>query len=213
MKTMKLFRYILMAAATVMALAACQEEPYSPGEFDSLDCQGVFFPQEQATDYIVAPDDDNYLTFSIERAQLKYEAEVPYEISMSEEGFFELEDEIIYFDEDQEEAEFKVFFSDDFEIGKKYTCTIAVEDPEYVSQYGLEATELTFSVMRVKWNYVGEGLWRDDFLSSGLVCANPFLETECKVYERDDVKGYYKKLREDLDNAIAKVAKELEELG
>lgn len=197
MKTMKLFRYILMAAATVIAVAACQEEPYSPGELDRLDCQGVFFPQEQATDYIVAPDDDNYLTFSIERAQIKYEAEVPYEISMSEEGFFELEDEIIYFDEDQEEAEFKVFFSEDFEVGKKYTCTIKVTDPRYVSNYSLSSNELTFTLTVVEWTLLGEGQWRDDLFSSygaivGAVLKNPYAEKAVKVYERSDLPGYYR---------------------
>lgn len=170
MKT--IFKYILAAAMT-LSFAACQEEPYSPGEPDLMDCQGLFFPQEQAKAYEVAPEGAKYLTFTVERnpAVKNYfpEAYVPYELISSEEGFFELEDEFIYFDEDQENTSFKVYFSEDFETGKKYTCTIKVTDPQYVSNYGLSSNELTFSLTIVQWNLLGEGLWRDDFASSYFV--------------------------------------------
>lgn len=198
---MKLFRYILIAAFA-MTFAACQEDLYSPGEKDRLDCQGLFFPQEQAQDYTIAPDDKNYLTFKVERKQAKFEAEVPYQITMSEEGFFELEDDIIYFDEDQTKAEFKVYFSEDFEIGKKYSCSIKVTDPKYVSNYSLSSNELSFSLTIVKWDLVtgknGEqtGLWRDDVFSSysqlGAQLAEPNREKEVKVYQRSDMPGYYR---------------------
>lgn len=198
---MKLFRYILIAAFAV-TFAACQEDLYSPGEKDRLDCQGLFFPQEQAQDYTVAPDDKNYLTFKVERKQAKFEAEVPYQITMSEEGFFELEDEIIYFDEDQTKAEFRVYFSEDFEIGKKYSCSIKVTDPKYVSNYSLSSNELSFTLTIVKWDLVvgknGEqtGLWRDDVFSCysqlGAQLAEPNREKEVKVYQRSDMPGYYR---------------------
>ena len=101
MKT--LFKYILAAALT-LSFAACQEEPYTMGDPDLLDCQGIFFPQEQAKSYEVAPDGNKYLTFTVERNPLVKgyypEAYVPYELVSSEEGFFELEDEFIYFEED-----------------------------------------------------------------------------------------------------------------
>lgn len=198
MKT--LFKYILAAALT-LSFAACQEEPYAPGEPDLLECQGVFFPQEQATSYEVAPEDAKYLTFTVERtpAVKNYypEAEVPYELTSSEEGFFSLEEDYIYFDEDQEKTTFKVYFSEDFETGKKYTCTIKVTDPLYVSNYGLSSNELTFSLTIVKWELLGEGLWRDDFASSyfnaiGAEIAAPYHEKSVKVYEREDLPGYYR---------------------
>ena len=198
MKT--IFKYILAAAMT-LSFAACQEEPYSPGEPDLMDCQGLFFPQEQAKAYEVAPEGAKYLTFTVERnpAVKNYlpEAYVPYELTSSEEGFFELEDEFIYFDEDQENTSFKVYFSEDFETGKKYTCTIKVTDPQYVSNYGLSSNELTFSLTVVKWELLGEGLWRDDFASSyfnaiGAEIAAPYQEKTVKVYEREDLPGYYR---------------------
>lgn len=201
MKAMKFFRYILIAAFS-LTLAACQEEEFSPGDKDRLDCQGLFFPQEQAQDYVVSPDDKNYLTFKVERKQTKFEAEVPYEITMSDADFFEMEDETIYFDEDQDEAEFKVYFSEDFEIGKKYECTIKVTDPKYVSNYSLSSNELSFTLTIVEWRLItgknGEqtGKWRDDVFSCytqlGAQLVEPHREKDVKVYERSDMPGYYR---------------------
>lgn len=196
MKT--LFKYILAAAMT-LSFAACQEkEQYAPGDPDPLDCHGVFFSQTQAGDYEFTPDEKRTLTFTVERTLDIEEAYVPYELISSEEGFFEVEDEFLYFDEDQKSAEFKVNFSDDFEPGKKYTCTIKVTDPQYVSSYGLSSNELTFSVTIVEWEYLGEGLWRDDFYTS--FCKEvlnwdvevPYYEKPVKIYQRVDYPGYYK---------------------
>lgn len=194
--------YILMAAAA-FGFVACQEEEWTPGERDYIDCHGLFFPQEQAKDYVLSPSDANYLTFSVERAETDDEAEVPYEIISSEEGFFEIEEETIYFDEGQKKVYFKVYFSDDFELGEKYTCTVKVTDPLYVSQYALSSSELSFSITVVDWVRVkgknGEemGMWRDDFFTSfaqqlGADLAQPYLEKEVAVYERADLPGYYR---------------------
>ena len=197
MKMMNNFKYFLIALAGIV-LAACQEDIYSPGEKDRLDCQGLYFPQNQAIDYVVSPDDrDNYLTFVVERDYDKTEDEVPYEIIMSEDGFFELEEDYILFEEDDDKTEFRVYYSDDYEIGKKYTCTIRVTDPKYVSNYALSSNELTFSLTVVKWELLGEGTWRDDFFTSyaagiGATLAKPNEEKAVKVYERKDLPGYYR---------------------
>lgn len=201
MKTMKYLKYILMAAVS-LTFAACQEEPYSQGEPDSLFCQGLFFPQEQAEDYVLDPEDANVLTFTVEREVEDGEAEVPYELISSEEGFFELEEDFLFFDDGQKKAKFKVYFSEDYELGEKYECTIKVTDPEYVSKYALSSSELSFSVTVVKWERVTKGgvdvgLWRDDFFTSfanqlGAPLAQPYLEKEVAVYERADLPGFYK---------------------
>lgn len=189
-------------AAVSLTFAACQEEPYSQGEPDSLFCQGLFFPQEQAEDFVLDPEDANVLTFTVEREVEDGEAEVPYELISSEEGFFELEEDFLFFDDGQKKAKFKVYFSEDYELGEKYECTIKVTDPEYVSKYALSSSELTFSVTVVKWERVTKGgvdvgLWRDDFFTSfanqlGAPLAQPYLEKEVAVYERADLPGFYK---------------------
>ena len=189
-------------AAVSLTFAACQEEPYSQGELDSLFCQGLFFPQEQAEDFVLDPEDANVLTFTVEREVEDGEAEVPYELISSEEGFFELEEDFLFFDDGQKKAKFKVYFSEDYELGEKYECTIKVTDPEYVSKYALSSSELSFSVTVVKWERVTKGgvdvgLWRDDFFTSfanqlGAPLAQPYLEKEVAVYERADLPGFYK---------------------
>lgn len=189
-------------AAVSLTFAACQEEPYSQGEPDSLFCQGLFFPQEQAEDFVLDPEDSNVLTFTVEREVEDGEAEVPYELISSEEGFFELEEDFLFFDDGQKKAKFKVYFSEDYELGEKYECTIKVTDPEYVSKYALSSSELSFSVTVVKWERVTKGgvdvgLWRDDFFTSfanqlGAPLAQPYLEKEVAVYERADLPGFYK---------------------
>lgn len=189
-------RYILIAAVA-FGFAACQEEEWTPGERDYIDCQGLFFPQDQAKDYVLSPDDKKVLEFTVERAEADDESYVPYELVSSEEGFFELDDETIYFEEGDDKATFKVYLSDDFELGQKYTCSIKVTDPLYVSQYALSSSELTFSVTVVGWNHVGKGLWRDDFFSGfaaaiGAVLKEPAHEKEVDIYERADLKGFYK---------------------
>lgn len=203
MMNMKTLLKYIPIVVMLFSMASCQEgEPYSPGEHDLLDCHGLFFPQEQAKAYEIAPGGKNYLTFTVERELDAYEAFAPYELISSEEGFFELENELgdsdcIYFDEDQNKATIKVYYSEDFETGKRYTCTIKVTDPQYVAQYGLSSNELTFSIMVVDWKLLGEGLWRDDFCSSyftaiGAVIEAPYQEKKVKVYERDDLPGYYR---------------------
>ena len=196
MKMMKVFKYFLIALAGII-LAACQEDVYSPGERDRLDCQGLYFPQTQAVDYVISPDDKDYLTFVVEREYDKTEDEVPYEITMSEEGIFYLEDDYILFEEDDDKAQFRVYISEDYEIGQKYPCTIKVTDPKYVSKYALSSNELSFSVTVVKWELLGEGMWRDDFFASyaagiGATLAKPNEEKAVKVYQRKDLPGYYR---------------------
>ena len=203
MKAINIFKYFLTLAA-VLCFASCQEEPYSPGTPDDPDCHEVFFPQAQAKAYELSPEDPRYLTFTVERTYAFEEAFVPYEIISNVEDFFELEDEFIYFDEDQTKATFKVYFSDKYETGTKYTCTIKVTDPLYVANYGLSSSELTFSLTVVEWELLGEGLWRDDFFTSygeaiGAVLAAPYHEKTVQVYKRKDLEasakpfaGYYR---------------------
>ncbi len=201
MKTIKYLRYIL-PAVMLMAFASCQEEIYQPGEADLLDCQGLYFPQEQAVHYELSPKGKLELSFTVQRDKDDFEAYVPYEMESSVEGMFEMEDEFIYFDEDQKKATFKVYVSDDFELGESYSCTIKVTDPLYVSKYALSSSVLSFSVAVVDWVRVKNGsedmaVWRDDFFTSlsntiGASVAKPYLEKDVEVYQRSDKPGYFR---------------------
>lgn len=202
MKAMKFLKYILVAVLP-LAFTACVEEQYTPGEADRWDCQGLFFPQDQTKDYIIAPTDNHVLTFTVQRAVTDEAASVPYIMTVSEEGIFTMADETLLFEEDQASAKFKVTVSDNAKLGQKYTCSIKVTDPQYVSAYGLSSNELTFTVTIVEWTQIkgknGEemGLWRDDLFTSwglmlGAPLAQPYAEKEVAIYERSDLKNYFR---------------------
>lgn len=188
---MKALRYIFFAAVLLLA-SACQEEIYEPGAPDTLECQGFFFPvQENAGDNMIeAASDVRSLTFTAERQDDYYEAYVPVVITINDDSVFEIPEEI-YFDEGQSSTEFTIEFPE-AESGKTYNCSISVTDPMYVSSYGLESTELSFSVTIVNWTYLGQGTWRDDMLCWMANAAKPNLETTCDIYEREDMPGYYR---------------------
>lgn len=197
---MKRYLKYILPAILMLGLSACQEEElWQPGEMDPETCQGVYFPQVENPNFVFDPENIQPLTFAVHRDELmaKKKAEVPYELEVSEEGIFELKEDTFVFDKDQSEASFTVYVSDKCELGKKYTCTIRVTDPEYVSTYSLTSAEITFSVKVVGWEYVGKGLWRDDFFCGyataiGATLAEPHYEKEVHIYERADLAGYYK---------------------
>lgn len=191
-KTMNAIKYLkyILAALLPLVLASCnQEEPYAPGEKDDPNCMYFYFPaNDNAIHHELELDAPTSLKFLACRKVEDGDASIPFRVIANDEVF--VVDEI-FFNDGQTETEFSISF-DDAEPGKKYTCTVVVDDPAYVSAYALEDAELTFSVMRVSWKHLGTGLWRDDMLSTGFDCANPYLETECQVYEREDLPGYYK---------------------
>lgn len=199
MKAMKFLKYILIAVLP-LAFTACQEE-YTPGPEDRWDCQGLFFPQDQITDFVVSPSESLTMTFSVQRTETDDSAEVPYVFTSSEEDMFTVGDEYLYFEEDQASAKFKVTLTGKYELGKKYTGSIKVTDPDFVSAYGLSSNELSFSITVVEWKKltnggVEKGLWRDDlFTSWGLMLGadleEPYAEKEVEVYERSDMKNYF----------------------
>lgn len=191
---MKALKYILIAALP-FAFAACEEEIYTPGEPEMENCQGFYFPsQDNTMDHMLSPEDPTVLEFRAARKVEDGEISIVPEISVYANGEV-VEDLIepfeITFDDGQLETIFKVDFSRS-ETGVKYTFNIAVTDPQYVSIYGLEQTEIEFSVLRVAWEYIGKGVWRDDMMSSLFTLDNKFGETECEIYERKDLPGYYR---------------------
>lgn len=200
MKPINYIKYIIAAVLT-LTVTACEEE-YSPGEPDRWDCQGLFFPQDQKTDVIISPSDSHVLTFIVQREETDEEAEVPYILTASEEGIFSIEEDYLYFDEDQHKSQFNVMISSECELGKKYTCSIKVTDPQFVSSYGLSSNELSFSVTVVEWKKlekdgVDKGTWRDDMFTSfaqqlGATLEEPYAEQSVEVYERSDMPNYFR---------------------
>ena len=199
---MKTIKYLLFAFIAPFVLAGCSDDiKYTPGEGEDPDCYGVYFPsQEYATDNERDPAEPTTLPFTAKRKNYKDAITVPVEVTGTQDGIFTVSE--IKFEAGQEETEFTVDFPN-AEIGKTYECSIRVTDKKYAQLYGEYSNGLDFSVTRVQWNLVkgpnGEtkGTWRDDFFTA-IMGSNikengvPNAEKAVEIYERADMKGYYR---------------------
>lgn len=86
-----------------------------------------------------------------------------------------------------------------YEIGVKssqlvadqgYEFTLTLSDADNLSPYGHESQE--FVVTYAPWDYLGEGYYRDDILSSLFTLSYPNREGVVKVYESQLTKGLYR---------------------
>ena len=85
---MKFLKYITAIAVAAAAIACQQEETYAPGQADSLDCQGFYFPVQEAIstgELLLDSNDPTKLVLTAVRTNDYGEALVPYEVEVSEE--------------------------------------------------------------------------------------------------------------------------------
>lgn len=186
----------MMTVLLSLALASCvEEEQHAPGEFDSENCYGVYFPAQTGVgDLQIEPDDPTTLTFIARRTNPRGTISVPVNIKSNYPIF--TADEIIFKD-GESTAEVVVHFPS-AKIATTYECTLVLEGDEYVSKYSSNPTHISFSVTRVKWNDVvgpnGEayGKWRDGIFPEWFAVTYPNLERNILLQERDDMPGYYR---------------------
>lgn len=197
MKRYNCIKYIISSVLFPVMLFSCaQVEDDIYGPEDDPDCYGVFFPQQDGTgDIQIDPSDPTTFTFTARRMNTRDEITVPVVIEASHEGVFSISE--IHFDADSPTAQFNVYFPT-VKNGEKYDCTIRIDGDRYVSKYSKNATFISFSVSKVKWNRLvggsGEivGKWRDGVFAEWFNLANPNLERDIEIYERDDMPGYYR---------------------
>lgn len=200
--TVKTLKHILWAFLTTTVLAGCSDDlTYTSGAEDDPDNYGVYFPEQTSpTEVERDPAEEPQVTYKVRRAKYLDAITVPVTVTASKEGIFEIEP--ITFGPGEQETEFTVTFPK-AEEGEKYTCDIRIEDPRYISLYGPRATGLSFSVIRAGWELVTnadgtatKGKWRDDLIGNlySLPSAtfNPNPEVEIEIYQRRDIKGYYR---------------------
>lgn len=200
--TVKTLKHILWAFLTTTVLAGCSDDlTYTSGTEDDPDNYGVYFPEQTSpTEVERDPAEEATVTYKVRRAKYLDAITVPVAVTASKEGIFEIEP--ITFGPGEQETEFTVTFPK-AEEGEKYTCDIRIEDPRYISLYGPRATGLSFSVIRAGWELVTnadgtatKGKWRDDLIANmySLPSAtfNPNPEVEMEIYQRRDIKGYYR---------------------
>ena len=178
-------------------MTSCVEEMTAQlGDPDNKDCYGVYFPSQKGLgDIQVGPNDPKSLTLTVRRTNTRGSLTVPLIIESDEPGIFSVSE--LTFEEDAPVAEVQVYFPN-IKLGVKYDCTIKVRGDEYVSSYSQNATHMSFSVTCVKWNKLvgpnGEttGKWRDGVFAEWFSVANPNLEQDVVIEERDDLPGYYR---------------------
>ena len=178
-------------------MTSCVEEMTAQlGDPDNKDCYGVYFPSQKGLgDIQVGPNDPKSLTLQVRRTNTRGSITVPLTIESEHMGIFSTTE--LVFEEDAPVAEVKVFFPN-IKLGVKYDCTIKVKGDEYVSSYSQNASHMSFSVTCVKWTKLigpnGEttGKWRDGIFPEWFSVANPNLEQDVVIEERDDLPGYYR---------------------
>ncbi len=201
MNDMKTIKHILLLTFAAFALTNCADEAsYVPGEKENPDNFGVYFPEQTVSTTVeVDPKAETKVTFKVARKRTDEAIIVPFHVDSENKDVFTISP--IAFKQGAAEANVTVKF-DKAEVGTTYKCTISIDDPEYVSLYGTNATSLSFSVVRAGWELVkgpnGEtkGKWRDDIIvglySISAATFNPNPELDVEIYERSDVKGLYR---------------------
>lgn len=183
-------RYMIIAMAAILSsvvMSCTQSEEYTPGKPDVEGCYEVHFPSQEATSrtFTLEPEDARSIKISVERAISDGDIIVPATITGDD--IFEVED--IRFEDGQEKSFFYVEFPT-AELGKKYTCTIEVTDPLYVSNYRLKANYITFSVLIASWDELGEATYIDyNFTNTQ---TNEAMTTTTKVYRNSNDKNLYR---------------------
>ncbi len=190
-----------MTLATVMVYGCSEGEEYTPGTPEEENTYGVYFPtQTTPTTVEMAPEEKTSVSYRIRRKKTDDEITVPVNVTASENGIFVIDP--VVFKAGEKETSVKVNFPA-AKVGVTYECVISVDDPEYIAVYGPLETSLTFSVTRAGWKLVKSadgksttGKWRDDIICSLYTLSdsgfNPNPELDVEIYEREDMKGYYR---------------------
>ena len=201
---MKKFTKIFVAVAALSLLfSSCVREKIEVGEPEN-DSYGVYFETLSAaqSSFELDPADEAVLTFKAFRQKKDGDITVPLKLTATietEEGIEEVKTIFavgeLFFEDGQEESEFKVEFPNAL-MGTTYSVAVECTDREYVHIYSDKPTSVAFEVTRVKWNLVkgekGEeyGSWTDDIFSSAFGIPGKYaVNDKIQIYEREDKPG------------------------
>ena len=204
---------IYFLAALMLPVTACVEEQIEKAPYDSEDCMGVYFVEEQQnakTHTLEKGKDKTYLEFKVRRADASQAVEIPYEYSVyrivrtaaSDTSYMEVPvadldkfkfDRSIVFQKGQLESKVKVSF-DGIKTGETFRCSMSITDPRYVPIYTNNTSSISFEIQMFEWVKVqGHAIYRDAFFSDMFDWEGRYLEnSEVEVYQRKDKKHYYR---------------------
>jgi hypothetical protein len=154
MKINKIIFSILSVA--LMFLASCEDEiQREPSPIVPPNCQNVFFPTTNATDLELEPTDPTRIEVIVSRKNSKSAATVPLKVFNSDDVF--IIPETVTFDAGEETTSFVVTFPE-AEEGIKYSFEIGISGDEYLNPYISDKTSIKISVIRIKWEDIGNGV-------------------------------------------------------
>lgn len=207
-----IYDILIVPALILLAVGCAPDVKYTAGEEENPDTYGVYFPlQDNSLAVELDPQQETTVTYKVRRTRTEGAINVPYNLVSSEEGIFTASD--IVFEDGESEADLTFSFPN-AEVGTTYTCSVTIDDPDYISVYGKKSTGLNFTVLRASWELLGTGLWRDDIISSMYGADNPNAEVEVDIYQRSDKPGYLrmKVFTSDFLNALFGATRPTEEL-
>ena len=175
---------LLFAAASLFALASCQpEEKYSAGSKEDPNCYDVYFPVQDALKGLIKdPSEPTTDIIKVSRTKTEGEIIVPLEVVDPTDSVFTVTE--LKFEDGQADTSIVVTY-DKAAVGTEYTLQLRIKGDEYASKYGTKATVADFSVIRVLWKSLGNGLFCDNDWFTGY-------EHECEFQVRDDDHSYYR---------------------
>lgn len=184
-------KYMLFAAAMTLGISACvkQAPEYIGGEAEVAGCYGVYFPNQDASGkHAYDPADPTVVTFTAARKNTKGDITVPVTVKdTSAAKVFEVG--ALTFADGQSESTITVNFPNAV-IGTMYALSLSITDENYAAKYNDGSFGIDFSVMREKWNSLGNAAYRDDFVTGFYGVDN--VEYAVEIQENDLIKGYYR---------------------
>lgn len=166
----KFFKIFAVAALACVTFVACEKEfdAYTPAEPETGECYEVYFPESESS-FELDPSDPTSLTFPVARKNTNGAITVPVVVKVGGDVFTA---EPIAFAAGEAESTLTVNFPN-AEVGVAYTVDVAIEDPMYASTYGTGSTGKVFTMSRVKWNFLGTGVFTYNFWWGGTDPAQP----------------------------------------
>ncbi len=153
---------MLLVSGACVAFTACTDEyDYDgPGEQDSADKAGVYFPSSNATTFEVDPEDPTTFTISVDRLNGSGALSVPLTVEINQDDVFSVP-ATAEFADGQVSTTVTVNYPN-AEVGVEYKLQLTIPD-EYVAIYnevdGL--TSYTATMSRIKWENIGVGYLLD----------------------------------------------------
>lgn len=179
----------MTALLSFAAISCAPKEDYAPGKPDAEGCFGVYFPSQDAASkaIIIEPSDKHSVKIIMAREFGDVADDVIVPIDFSGDDVFEVEE--VVFEAGAMTTSFVVSFPD-AELGNRYTCTLTVNDPQFVSEYRTKANYITLNVVVESWDEIGEATFIDNMFTN--TSTGGPLTVTTNVYRNSNNKDLYR---------------------